>query len=278
MANTAYTDMKRFKIFVIIHEDSKQFFVHRSTAQRLDKMFSSHYSLKNSCTKKMFWKYRETLYPPQMYLLEEFDCTQAEADVRIFLWIKYFQEHGYTCLNYPGAIACANDLREENLQAYKAIENVPYESIINEKSHQCKNYGRHRIEKTQEEKDANEKKQVKFFCTNEEYELIKAQARRNDLTVSAYLRQVAIYGKVLDLGFEPTGQLIKEYHKVKGILNAMARLFINTKQIYSSDIDELFRLISDLTDSQRQYLQDAQAHRDRVRRNTFKDLKKFLLK
>lgn len=249
MNQNTYTDLNNFKVFVITHPLSKEFFIHFSGAKTLNRIFSIHWSLHNQYTKKLFQTYRGTTYPPEIYLLEEKMLTTSQVYVRKLLWIRYFKEHKFSPLNDVLDVEAADDLYEENKKEYEIITALPLADVLSDANRRCVNYDIQRA-KTAPGQIKKQKKQVKFFCEQEDYQLIEMIAKKNHRSVSAYLREVALQGFVLQIDFESIKEHTKQLSFIKNQLNAMIKLLVNTNQAYPKDIETILELLEQIKDSE----------------------------
>lgn len=274
MGTTKYTLLKNHKIFIILQPKTKEFYIHFSSAQRLDKMYSSHFNLKNSCTAIMFQKWKETDYIPEMYLLEEAMCTVAEAEAKVLIWIRYFIDHEYVALNKPWQIQFARELYPENLSAYNEIKDTPIQNLLISQNRRCTNYGRKQERKPNG--DPKAKHQVKFVCNNEEWEIIKAQARRHEKTPSAYIREIAKQGFALDINYKAITDHTREVSMLKNNLIVLIKFFVSTGTVYPIDVAAIVDLMEELVSGEKTMLQEVAKEREKVRELIIKELKKNL--
>lgn len=261
---TAYTEIREYKIYIIIHEKTLQFFTGTTYSTDMTSLYSKHYSLQNQQTRELFKEFRETIYCPQFYILQTLECTLAEARAREISFIRYFRENGYTCLNKNFIVEWSDDLTEYAGAFFKDIEQDPIEKHLSKSKHILLNYGRRRSDKNKNKYDEG-KKQICFRVSEEEYAAIKAQADKNDKTLTAYAKEVALLGKVMHIDYDGIREFTKEMNQYKQLTNAIIKLFISTGEIYDSDIERLYDLAKSTDDSAKKLLHEFLKHTENVR-------------
>lgn len=262
--NSQYTEKKNYTIYVILHPHSKEFFVHFSATTALRNAMKQHYTLKNIYTKDMFEMHKETIYPPEMYALEETEMTRADCFVKKIIWIRYFMEHKYIPLNHVDDVTSSMNLFEENIPEYEDIKEIELEEVLGKSNRRFPHYGRERMEKDPELK-TGERKQMKFFCSEEEYEIIKQNAKNRNQTLSAFIRDVSINTISIQNNYDAIQQHINEINQIKSELNAIITMLVNTNQAFPIDIEKMISLLQEINQSEKTMLQKTQNERKQIR-------------
>ena len=266
-----YNQKKDYTIYVILHPHTKEFFVHYATTSALRNAMKDHYTLKNSYTKDMFKEHKETIYPPEMYALEENEMTAAECYEQKIIWIKYFVKQNYIPLNHEDDVSSSENLFEENIAKYKKIESLNINETLCKANRRFPHYGRERIELTDEEK-INQRKQMKFYCTEEEYEVIKHNANERGQTVSAFIRDVSINTVSISFNYDAIIEHTKLINQIKTEMNAVITMLVQTNQAFPIDIEKMINLLHQIDKTEKNMLQKTQKERQQIR----KDIKNLI--
>lgn len=246
---STYKTKKEYHIFIILHPITNEYYIHFSTASSLRTIYKTHYTLQNPLTKKMFQEYRYTLYPPEMYSLEMAFCTQPEAYAKQLVWIKYFIEKQYHPLNHRDDLEASNDLFAENTEYLEKIKQHPVSFYINSETRLFANYGRER-----RDLEPTKKKQINFQTSQIEYEQIQKNAQLHNKKVSAYLREVALTGHVIEFNFQAIIEHTKQISLIKNEMNAYINTLVKTNQAYPVDVQNMILLLKEINESEKKML------------------------
>lgn len=201
-----------------------------------------HYTLNNFYTKEMFEKHKETIYPPEMYSLEENEMTLGDCFVRKILWIIYFKEKGYVPLNHEDDVSSSDNLFEENIPEYERMKDLDVNEIICASNRKFSRYGRER-RLIESKHKCGERKQVKFFCSQEEYEMIKNNASKCDKTVSAFIRDVSVNTVSINYNYDAIIEHTNEINRIRAELHAIITMLVKTNQAFPNDIEKMIELL-----------------------------------
>lgn len=273
MANAKYDEIKKHKLYIIYHEQTLQFYIGITAAMDLSNVFSQHYSMRNECTKELFKEYRETVYCPQIFVLQKVSCTFSEATSRQIAFVKHFQEGGYTSLNEDYIIESANDLEEYTEEIYKDISEKSVEDYLSPANRICGNYGRKR--KNESDNPYTEgKKQVKFFCTDEEYAVIQMNAKKHNLTVSAYLREVGLTGNIIYINYQAIVDHSKFLSKIKNMLISISNYYVHCGVAFPTDVDHLKKISEEVLAEEKKLYHATEKERQNLRKEIMKKIMK----
>lgn len=248
-----YNEIKTHRVYVIIHPSTLQFFIGTSTAKNLQPTFSTHYTLKNEHTRNLFTEHRHTDEVPDMYVVEVVDTTASEIVQHKYAWIKYFSDMTFSCLNSEDDINASSNMYPETQFIYDKIKATRLSEIINGETRIVANYGNRRKE-VSDSKYAAEKKQVKFFCDPDEYEIIQAHAKSSGKSVSAYLRDVAVQGCVFNIDYNAIRNHTNELSLIKNKQNAIIKYLLSNYEVMPQDIETMISLLEEIRDSENKLL------------------------
>ena len=263
--NKHYTDEKKYIVYVILHPHTKECFIHFSATTALKNAMKQNYTLKNIYTKDMFEEHKETIYPPEMYALEETEMTRADCFIKKILWIRYFMDNGYLPLNHEDDVSSAQNLFEENIADYEEIKRKNLEDVLGKANRRFPHYGRERMDKDPEEK-SGERKQMKFFCSEEEYEIIKQNAKKRKQTISAFIRDVSTNTISIQFNYDAILQHTNEINQIKSELNAIITMLVQTNQAYPIDIEKIILLLDEINNTEKLMLQQTSKERQQLKK------------
>lgn len=267
----SYDEPKSYKLYIIYHPLKKEFFIHFSTAKSLRDTLSKHYSLKNFYTKKLFEETRYTIYPPEMYLIFDGECSTSDIYSKQIIYLKYFIEQGLKCLNNQDEIYAASDLYEENLQKYNEIKDINLQEIICKGNRQFPHYGREIITNIEEK---TVRKQVKVYVNDEEDAVITSNAKKNNMSVSGYIKEVALAGNVISFNYDAITEHNKQISNLTNDINKYIRALLDTGMAYPEDVQTVINLISDIRKSELELLKKHNNEQEKI----MKTIKKEVLK
>ena len=256
-----YNQVKRIRIFMVYHEITKQVYIQFTTAADIKHVFSLHRSGQNRHTRELCERWKHTGDPPEFFILEDIDCTQSQAYRRVVIWIRYFIDHGYTILNSQGHINNAMNLSEKNEIEYQKIKS---KLLIDVFSEQC----------VRDIKPKNARKQVKFFCTEEEYATIQSLAQGLNMTVSAYIRSAALTnGRIIRYNHDVIRRHTDEVLDVKRRLYPVVALLTATGQVLQKEVQHIVSCLESLVESEKKLLDDNLKEEKQVRKLVNKEIR-----
>lgn len=264
--NNRYTKIKPYTIYILLHPHTKEFYIHYATTSSLRNAMKQHYNLNNIHTKDMFKEHRETIYPPEMYALEEKELNAAECFVKKILWIKYFIEKNYIPLNHQDDISSSENLFEENISDYELIKALDIEKIICRTTRRFPHYGRERKVNNNTDELSNERKQMKFYCSEEERNLIAKNAADRGQSLSAYMRDVSTNVVSVNLNYDAVLQHINEINQIKSELNPIISMLVKTNQAYPVDIEKIISSLREIDRTEKIMMQNITKERQQIRK------------
>lgn len=98
------------------------------------------------------------------------------------------------------------------------------------------------------------RKAIKIYCSEEEYEIIKSHAAECGKTISGYIREVAIYGKAIVINYDAILKHTKIINNLKEEMHLTIKMLVQTKQAYPIDVRRLVSLLEEVTKNQRTML------------------------
>lgn len=110
------------------------------------------------------------------------------------------------------------------------------------------------------------RKQVKFFCTDEEYETMKKHAHNLNMTLSAYLRGVALTnGRIIHYNYDAIRKHTDEVLEIKNKLYPVVAILTATGQVLPTEVQHIVSCIDTLVESEKKLLDDNFKERNRMR-------------
>ena len=108
------------------------------------------------------------------------------------------------------------------------------------------------------------RKAVKIYCSEEEYEVIKSLAENYGKTVSGYLREIALYGRTININYDAILEHTKMINTLKTEMHLIIKMLVQTKQAYPKDIERMVELLQEITKNQRTMLQKTAMERAKL--------------
>ena len=119
-----HTEIRPYRIFALVLE--KDFFIGKTASPRISAVYSRHRCGNVAAT-------RETMdqeQPPALYILEELNCTGAEAYKHILAWICRFEEAGYCTINHTGTAIASETLYPPAKATFQKLMQEPMDQIL----------------------------------------------------------------------------------------------------------------------------------------------------
>ena len=104
-------------------------------------------------------------------------------------------------------------------------------------------------------------KQIKISVNENEYEIIKKGAEISQKTISAYVREVALYQCVLHFNYDEIETHSREISEVKQGINRLIYTLIKSQNYYSEDIENLLEMLKKIYESEKILIKTVQKSR-----------------
>lgn len=112
----------------------------------------------------------------------------------------------------------------------------------------------------------NNRKQVKFFCTDKEYEAMQNHAHSLNMTLSAYLRGAALTkGRIIHYNYDAIRKHTDEVMDVKSKLYPVVAILTATGQVLPTEVQHIVSCLDALVESEKKLLDDNFKERNRMR-------------
>lgn len=108
------------------------------------------------------------------------------------------------------------------------------------------------------------RKAVKIYFSEEEYELIESHAAKCGKTVSGYLREVALYGSAICINYDAIMEHTKIINNLKEEMHLIIKMLVQTKQAYAADVRRMVSLLEEITKNQKEMLQKTAKEREKL--------------
>lgn len=121
-------------------------------------------------------------------------------------------------------------------------------------------------------------RQINIKVSDEEYDLINANAALLDKTITAYVKELALNQNIINYDFETLQKHTEEISNIKQVLNQIVITMIQNGDIYSGDLNTILSVIQELTDSEKEIKSQLRKERESNRKYLKKCVQKNLLK
>lgn len=121
-------------------------------------------------------------------------------------------------------------------------------------------------------------RQINIKVSDEEYDLINANAALLDKTITAYVKELALNQNIINYDFETLQKHTEEISNIKQVLNQIVITMIQNGDIYSGDMNTILSVIQELTDSEKEIKSQLRKERESNRKYLKKCVQKNLLK
>lgn len=108
------------------------------------------------------------------------------------------------------------------------------------------------------------RKVVKIYCSEEEYEVIQSHATKCGKTVSGYLREIALYGRAICINYKAIMDHTKIINKLITEMHLIITMLVQTKQAYPKDIERMVSLLEEIGKNQKEMLQKTARERAKL--------------
>ena len=227
-----------FTIFAFADHETGEIFVWKTKNPNLKRVFERHYFLYNACTKEMFRRGKEQGKPPEMYILEIIQETEAVAFKHCIAWTKYFMKNGYDSLNREIHKGYTEALDEMTEQIYSEIRNQFLSDVFEKENRMFADYGTLRKPR----KSGSKKVKITIVLSKKDYEKIRNEATTMHMTLTNYVKEKALEGNVFredyDFFLEYKGTLDAIERRMRGILTTVEK----TGKFLSADMENLQKL------------------------------------
>lgn len=113
----------------------------------------------------------------------------------------------------------------------------------------------------------NTRKQVKFFCTEEEYSVMQKHAHSLNMTLSAYLRDAALTkGRIIYYNYDAIRKHTDEVMDIKSKLYPVVAILTATGQVLPTEVQHIVSCLDSLVESEKKLLDDNFKERNRMRK------------
>lgn len=233
----------KIEIYALIDENTSTFFVWKCKYPNHYQAYIDHSRGKNSKTKDTFVRAHLTGIFPKMYSLDCLEMTGETAYCYTLAWTRYFIDKNYTSLSSPKFIEKAMDMSHTTQTIYDCIKNVPIEKVI------CGDHilvENHKIRKTKKKESNNTK--IDFRLSKKEFETVSEKARKCNLSLSKYCKNLALEGKInLIEGVDITEFLI-EVRRVRALLRQILYSIDRNGRAYPADLERVQKCIDSINE------------------------------
>lgn len=243
---TRNSNIAKRKIFIILCEDTREFYIWHTTQSQLRTLFKDHYRLRIKGSIELISKAKERNIVPSMYLLEEVEATIEATYSRCIAWAKVFIDDGFYNMNDSTFQAYISDLYPETISYYEKYKQINFYGLIDKNKSISNNY--HPRKKTQSNKNLK-RHPISFNLSSDENERIVALAEQSGLTKAAVCKQLIKNGKVIILDFSASLDMMQELREGLNGIQQTIYTIAKLQQYFPEDlrkIEEYKNTVEDL--------------------------------
>lgn len=119
-----HTEIRPFRIFALVLECD--FFIGKTASPRISAVYSRHRCGNVAATRGTM----DLEQPPALYILEELNCTGAEAYQHVLAWLCRFEEAGYCTVNHTGTAIASENLYPLTEAVFQKLMQEPMDQIL----------------------------------------------------------------------------------------------------------------------------------------------------
>ena len=109
------------------------------------------------------------------------------------------------------------------------------------------------------------RKGIKVYCSEEEYQIIESHAAKSGKTVSGYIRETALCGKAININYDAIMEHTKMINKFATEMHLIITMLVQTKQAYTKDVERMVELLEEISKNQKTMLQKTAREREEFR-------------
>ena len=110
------------------------------------------------------------------------------------------------------------------------------------------------------------RKGIKVYCSEEEYQIIESHAAKSGKTVSGYIRETALCGKAININYDAIMEHTKMINMFTTEMHLIITMLVQTKQAYPRDVERIVELLEEVAKNQKTMLQKTAKERERIRK------------
>lgn len=233
--------MQDVTIYCIVSPFAKKFHIGKSGPHRLRKVYAEHYSGRVEKTKILFQRAKDSGCLPPMYVLESGYMSSRMAFRACVAWAKYFIDQGYEQVTEDILTEYAGDLVEAVQKVYAGIKDKSLSEVLQPAGGLFPDYNTRK-------KNVNGRMQVCFPLDPEDYDRLKKAAEAEGLSLSAYCRQMALHGKIIQLDASAWFHFLEEYRETKQLLRQILFTIYQTGKYLPVDLAIIQKSVDHLTE------------------------------
>ena len=119
-----HTEIRPYRIYALVL--GKDFFIGKTASPRISAVYSRHRCGNVAATQETM----DQEHPPALYILEELNCTGAEAYKHILAWICRFEAAGYCTINHTGTAIASETLHPPTEALFQKLMQEPMDQIL----------------------------------------------------------------------------------------------------------------------------------------------------
>ena len=100
----------------------------------------------------------------------------------------------------------------------------------------------------------SERKEIEFYCSQEEYDLIMKNAYNSHKSVSSYIKEAATNPTAININYDALTESTKKIKILKAEMHRIITMIVQTKQAYPLDIQRMISILEEINDTQKETL------------------------
>lgn len=225
------TEIKEFQIYILLFARAKDFYVGITAQKELYDTLKDHCNKKINRTAQYIGEYIDGGNVPQIFLLEKIKNTKVKVFSRSIAWAKLITAQGYGCINGETFVEYTADLYDEAQKNFKEIKDINLSEILSDKNSLYPNYKPGRKQKA-----GKSSYKINLSFSEEDFRLIEQRAVESGMTKTAFVRQMALQGKIITLDYAVSGEYLKEIQRMIDSLRRITMNIYYLKQYFPQDL------------------------------------------
>ncbi len=239
--NARYYTTKQFIVYVIVSPFRPCVYVGKTLKHAVKNHYTSHYNLRNRCTKELFSEAKTKDLVPKMYLLEELEMAEADAYRHCVAWIRFFVDKGFESLAQKATNEYAANLLPETKSIYEKIRQASVEEVLCDDHILVDAVREYRSQSQKSEPD--DTTFIGFRVSQKESEIIRNAAEKKQRSVSEYCRAAAVDGCIVNVDFNFMWRYMRELMGVKSLLQQLIFTIHETGKYYPQDLTTIQAMV-----------------------------------
>ena len=221
--------------------------------------YKEHVRLRKYETRELFARAEHENTYPKMYLLDTVTDTAQGAYRYCVAWTRYFLDQKMQSLSYPRTQEYALGLYPETQAIYDQINKYPLAQIFSDSAVLVNSY-------TRRDKTAppTPKTEIKITVSHAEYEQIRLSAKKEDLSMSKYCKNMSLNGRIIHVDWLPLESYTKEIRQTKIALQQISFTIYCLRNYTPSDLAFIQEIYDKIQETNRELIKTYKKYTNRL--------------